>query len=67
MQIGTNIECLAKNFKVSKFYDRKLLMFACFEELNFEILIQMQKIEAIDFEFRPEGLFTHQKSNKIRE
>ena len=58
-QIGTNIECLAK-----KFYDRKLFMFARFEELNFEILIQMQKIEAIDFEFRHKGLFTNQKSNK---
>ena len=39
-------------------------MFARFEELNFEILIQMQKIENIDFEFRPKGLLTHQKSNK---
>ena len=64
-QIGTNIECLAlaKNLKVSKFYDRNLLMFARFEELNFEILIQMQKIENISFRFRPKDRFTRQKSN----
>ena len=63
-QIGTNIECLAKNLKVSKFYDRKLLMFARFEKSNIEILIQMQKIRNIDFEFRAKGLFTHQRSKK---
>ena len=62
---GTNNERLAKNFKVSKFYDRKPLIFPRFEELNLAILIQMQKIENNTFEFRPKRLFTHQKSNYI--
>ena len=39
-------------------------MFAHFEGLNFEILIQMQKTENIDFEFFPKGPFRQSREQK---
>ena len=35
-----------------------------FEKLDFEIIIETQKIKNLSLEFRPGELFTHQKSNK---
>ena len=43
---------------------RRFPVLKSFEKLNIEILIQTQKIENLNFEIRPKGLFTHQKSNK---